>query len=103
MWVGESPRKLEIRCTEHSTQHQLSVLARAWLQERCPPGTAYFGPLAVCGRERNPVSSWQSGAGAPWRAAGKEKGSVRIQVLVAISVAPRPEDREAKQGRMEGM
>lgn len=34
---------------------------------------------------------------------GREKGSIRIQVLVAISVAPRPEDSEAKQGSMEGV
>lgn len=74
-----------------STQHLLSVLAGAWLWEPCPPGTAHFGPLAVCGRERNPVSRWQSGTEAPWRAVGREKGSIRIQVLVAISVAPRPE------------
>lgn len=86
-----------------SSQHLLSVLARAWLQECCPPGTAHFGPLAVCGHERNPVSSWQSGTGAPWRALGRKKGSIRIQVLVAISVAPRAEDSEAKQGCMEGM
>lgn len=36
---------------------------------------------------------------------GGQRGerSIRIQVLVAVSVAPRPEDSEAKQGCMKGV
>lgn len=99
----KSPWKLEIGRTE--LPHSICCLCLsgpgcrgAALQGQHTLGHWLF---VVMGGTQFPAGSQELGLPGGQRG-GRKSRSIGIQVLVAVSVAPRPADREAKQGCTEG-